>query len=362
MHMVVSVFRSTRAASARRFRVHARSTRARSIRPTSTVQPSPRQAGDLPPGWPGSGCAPGQRAGRRPGHQYRRAPRRRHQGASPAPRGGELDGPGYVLGTTLGLAYAQAHPDLVSALVLALLTTTSRREVEWLTADVGRIFPQEWDRFTGAVPDTLRHLPLVDAYAILLFDPDPRPRAQPALRGPAAPRRTGAGRHPGRARPRPLDVSSPLVTVWRPSRRWTTSRLHVLADAGHGGGDLLTSVVVEALARFAASAEARIRPPDGQEERRTVTALSLTTTASALPSPVTSVRPARSNIVGSLPDWTWAAVSRRWGTFAHAGRLGAYDRSAARTSRGSLSSERGVVSRAGTSEAAMIAAPEVRGR
>src|SRR5689334_7038088 len=72
---------------------------------------------------------------------------------------------GMSWGTTLGLAYAQAHPQHVSALVLALVTTTSRSEVEWITRDVGRIFPQEWDRFASAVPESLRHLPLVDAYA-----------------------------------------------------------------------------------------------------------------------------------------------------------------------------------------------------
>jgi proline iminopeptidase len=48
------------------------------------------------------------------------------------------------------------------------------------------------------------------------------------------------------------DVSSALETAWRLSQGWTTSQLHVLADAGHGGGDSLTSVIVEALARFGA--------------------------------------------------------------------------------------------------------------
>jgi proline iminopeptidase len=60
---------------------------------------------------------------------------------------------GISWGTTLGLAYAQAHPLRVSALVLALVTTTSRREVQWLTHDVGRIFPQARDRFASAVPE-----------------------------------------------------------------------------------------------------------------------------------------------------------------------------------------------------------------
>ena len=48
------------------------------------------------------------------------------------------------------------------------------------------------------------------------------------------------------------DVSSPLETAWRLSQRWTTSRLHVLDDAGHGGGSLHTAIV-GALNRFAAT-------------------------------------------------------------------------------------------------------------
>ena len=35
-----------------------------------------------------------------------------------------------------------------------------------------------------------------------------------------------------------FDVSSPLETAWHLSQRWTTSRLQVLGDAGHGGGGL----------------------------------------------------------------------------------------------------------------------------
>jgi proline iminopeptidase len=80
---------------------------------------------------------------------------------------------GLSWGTTLGLAYAQAYSHRVNALVLGFVTTTSRREVQWITEDVGRIFPQEWDRFANAVPDHLRYLRLVDAYATMLADPDP---------------------------------------------------------------------------------------------------------------------------------------------------------------------------------------------
>lgn len=200
---------------------------------------------------------------------------------------------GVSWGTTLGLAYAQAHPRHVRALVLALVTTTSRREVEWITRDVGRIFPQEWERFAAAVPGSLRHLPLVDAYAHLLFDPDsaiheqaardwcawedahvslspghiPNPLFQdPEFRLRFARLVTHYWRHaafleeqqllrdagrldgiPGRLIHGRYDVSSPLETAWQLSQAWTTSRLHILEDAGHGSAVSFPAAVVEAL-------------------------------------------------------------------------------------------------------------------
>lgn len=200
-------------------------------------------------------------------------------------------------GTTLALAHAQAYPQSVDALVLALVTTTSRREVQWITQDVGRIFPQEWERFAAAVPDTLKDRPLVEAYAFMLFDPDPAVRDH-AAREWCAWEDAHVSLTPGH-KPNPRfgnaefrlrfarlvthywsnaafleddqlinnasvldgipgelihgrqDVSSPLETAWRLSKNWTTSRLHVLNDAGHGAGESLVSSVVVALDRFA---------------------------------------------------------------------------------------------------------------
>lgn len=204
---------------------------------------------------------------------------------------------GMSWGTTLGLAYAQTHPERIHGLVLALVTTTSRREVDWITEGVGRIFPAEWDRFASAVPDHLEGMRLVDAYAEMLFDPSPaiRDRAavewcawedahvslapdyqpSPHYRDPEFRLRfarlvthywrnaafldddqllrdaaklngiSGSLIH-GR-----FDVSSPLETPWRLAQQWETSRLHVMDDAGHGGGDQLLGLVSDALARLA---------------------------------------------------------------------------------------------------------------
>lgn len=204
---------------------------------------------------------------------------------------------GLSWGTTLGLAYAQAHPRRVASLVLALVTNTTRREVEWITRDVGRIFPEQWDRFASAVPDRLRHLPLVAAYAALLFDPDPAVRehaarewcawedahvsltpghrpnpryADPEFRLRFARLVTHYWRHAAfleddqLLRDAPLldgipgvlihgryDVSSPLDVPWRLAHRWRTSRFHVLDDAGHGGGDSLFAAIIGSLNEFA---------------------------------------------------------------------------------------------------------------
>jgi proline iminopeptidase len=187
----------------------------------------------------------------------------------------------------------------VDALVLALVGTTSRREVEWLTRGVGRIFPREWDRFATAVPDALRHLPLADAYATLLFDADPAVREHaarewcaweeahvsltpghlpnpryhdPEFRLRFARLVTHYFRHaaflgedqllrdaatldgiPGVLIHGRLDVSSPLETAWQLAQCWRTSELKILDDAGHGGGDTFITAVVGALNRFAAT-------------------------------------------------------------------------------------------------------------
>src|SRR5499427_5999907 len=80
---------------------------------------------------------------------------------------------GLSWGCTLALAYAQTYPHRVDALVLAFVTTTSHREVQWITEDIGRVFPQHWERFINATPERLRHLGPVEAYARMPADPDP---------------------------------------------------------------------------------------------------------------------------------------------------------------------------------------------
>jgi pimeloyl-ACP methyl ester carboxylesterase len=57
------------------------------------------------------------------------------------------------------------------------------------------------------------------------------------------------------------DVSSPLQTAWELHKRWSTTRLVVVDDAGHGGGSL-TEHVIGALAEFSGAARLRSRSFD----------------------------------------------------------------------------------------------------
>ena len=95
-------------------------------------------------------------------------------------------------GTTLGLAYAEAHPDRVSEMILVSVVGTTRADVEWVTRAMGRVFPAEWERFVAAVPEPERGGDLAAAYHRLLQDPDPDVRER------AARERVRVGGHPCR--------------------------------------------------------------------------------------------------------------------------------------------------------------------
>ncbi len=85
-------------------------------------------------------------------------------------------------GTTLGLAYAETHPDRVTEMILVSVVTTTASEVEWVTRAMGRVFPETWARFRDGVPPADRDGNLAAAYARLLQDPDPAVHEPAALR------------------------------------------------------------------------------------------------------------------------------------------------------------------------------------
>jgi proline iminopeptidase len=203
-------------------------------------------------------------------------------------------------GATLGLAYAQAFPARVTAIVLFSVTNTTRREVEWVTRDMGRIFPAEWVRFRDGVPAHERDGNLAQAYSRLLHDPDPAVREEAARNwclwedthvatvpgyqpdpryedprfrltfarlvthywGNAAWREEGellrgadklAG-IPGVLVHGRLDISGPLDIAWHLAQRWPDAELIVIGDAGHGAGNQSTDdALIAATNRFAAT-------------------------------------------------------------------------------------------------------------
>ena len=185
-------------------------------------------------------------------------------------------------GSTLGLAYATAHPERVSAAVLFSVVTTSRREVEWVTRDMGRLFPAAWEEFRAGVPAAERDGSLVDAYARLLDSPSPEVRERaardwcrwedthvavtanhtpdpryddPVFRMVFARLVTHYWRHaawlpegallggvaalgaiPAVLVTGRMDVSGPPDVAWRLARAWPGAELVIVDDAGHGSG------------------------------------------------------------------------------------------------------------------------------
>jgi proline iminopeptidase len=190
-------------------------------------------------------------------------------------------------GSTLALAYGEAHPHRVLGFVLVLVTSGSHAEVEWITEKMGRVFPREWDAYeaaSGRAPGER----LLDAYVRRLTDPDPEVRAAAALAwctwedthmsvdpahvttlAVAAPEfrelfalqvahswahdcflgdrgvldGLGAVTHlPAVLIHGRLDISGPLVTAWELHKSWPGSRLVVVDDEGHGGRKLSAEV------------------------------------------------------------------------------------------------------------------------
>ena len=70
-------------------------------------------------------------------------------------------------GSTLALAYAEAHPDRVTEMILWGVTTGRRSEADRLfRGGVARLFPERWARLRAGVPDVQDDVDIVDAYAL----------------------------------------------------------------------------------------------------------------------------------------------------------------------------------------------------
>ncbi len=195
---------------------------------------------------------------------------------------------GYSWGSVLGLAYAERHPERVTGVVLGAVSVSTREDLEWLTVQSGRFFPEQWHEFVGHIPPHLRGMRIVEAYRQLLFDPDPavhEPAAAAWCRWEDAHVATTPGATPnpryldprfrlalarqvthcwsadawladdqlvaqaGRLEGIPgvlvhgaLDVSSPLMGPWRMSQAWPGCQLRMIAEDGHGGDAMFAAV------------------------------------------------------------------------------------------------------------------------
>lgn len=193
---------------------------------------------------------------------------------------------GVSWGSTLALAYAQAHPHRVTGVVLMAVTTTDRFQVDWITETVGAIYPEAWDRLAGhaeqaGVGYRRGESRLIETYARLMTHADPAVRDaascawidwenshvsigavdthsgrrwdDPEYRHVFSTLVTHYWAHDAFLDPPILermeqlhdipatlihgrrDVSGPAVVAWRLHRNWPGSELIVVEDEGHGG-------------------------------------------------------------------------------------------------------------------------------
>ena len=75
-------------------------------------------------------------------------------------------------GSTLALAYGQAHPHRCLGFVLRGIFLCREQEAEWFLHGMRHVFPEAWHKFVGAIPEGER-ADLLDAYVRRLNHPDP---------------------------------------------------------------------------------------------------------------------------------------------------------------------------------------------
>ena len=75
-------------------------------------------------------------------------------------------------GSTLALAYAEAHPDRCSGLVLRGIFLCRQSEIDWFLYGMRTVFPEAWRNFSGFIPEAER-ADLLAAYMRRLMDPTP---------------------------------------------------------------------------------------------------------------------------------------------------------------------------------------------
>jgi proline iminopeptidase len=75
-------------------------------------------------------------------------------------------------GSTLAIAYAEAHPERCTGLILRGIFLCRQSEIDWFLYGLRTLFPEAWRQFAGAIPAAERG-DLLTAYHRRLTDPDP---------------------------------------------------------------------------------------------------------------------------------------------------------------------------------------------
>jgi proline iminopeptidase len=196
-------------------------------------------------------------------------------------------------GSTLALAYAAAHPERVSGLVLRGIFLLTKAEIEWFYQNgASNVYPDAFDRYVADIPEAER-VDLVRAFhkRLTSSDRDERVRAARAwarwegetisIAGPSAlPTRFNDDRFveafariechyfinngfftrdgwlleqterlraiPGRIVHGRYDMCTPLASAWKLKRAWPEVQLDIIPDAGHSS---LEPGIVDALLR-----------------------------------------------------------------------------------------------------------------
>ena len=187
-------------------------------------------------------------------------------------------------GSTLGLAYAQTHPERCTELVLRGIFLLRKWEIDWFYQDgCSHLFPDAWERFVAPIPEDERHDLMGAYYKRLIGDdkaerercavawsswegetvsvegPDARPEkfAEPEfavafariecwyfMNGGFFPEEGWLLKNINRIKHIPcwiaqgrFDVVTPITSAWALHRAWPEAKLDIIRDAGHASSE-----------------------------------------------------------------------------------------------------------------------------
>jgi proline iminopeptidase len=207
---------------------------------------------------------------------------------------------GVSWGCTLGLAYAERHPERVTEIVFGGVTTGRYQEIEWLfRGGVSIFFPEQWERLRLALPVGERDGDIVAAYYRWLNGPDLASRQQAAdswclwesatVEWPPSTKLVGRfteppyalafarivthylyhdlfledmsllhgadvlANIPGMLVNGRYDFQAPIGDAWELKRVWPRAELVIIDNAGHAPNADLTQALIRANQQFAVS-------------------------------------------------------------------------------------------------------------